>query len=201
MSGAARPLIAEVTGRRAMPPWLPVPGYGTFAGERRLSDSDIEILRRWHEQGAPRGRPGPSPSAADVSRWLAVRTARSRRDAWAAVSAESRRPRGVAQLRDAGTGVRHDVCARRRTSAGQPSSRPPRHHGSRSDAVVRASRRPGCGARLRGHGPGGRATARRPPGGVDARHGACSRSRGIGLAARTRRRPRAAASYDPVGEA
>jgi mono/diheme cytochrome c family protein len=48
--GRAR-LIADVTGRRAMPPWLPMPGHGTFAGERRLSDSDIGILRRWHELG------------------------------------------------------------------------------------------------------------------------------------------------------
>ncbi len=60
VKGRAR-LIAEVTGRRAMPPWLPVPGHGTFAGERRLSDSDIDIFRRWHEQGAPEGDPAHLP--------------------------------------------------------------------------------------------------------------------------------------------
>jgi tetratricopeptide (TPR) repeat protein len=48
-------VIAEVTGRRVMPPWLPVPGHGSFAGERRLSDHDIAVLRRWHEQGAAEG--------------------------------------------------------------------------------------------------------------------------------------------------
>ncbi len=47
--------IAEITGRRVMPPWLPISGHGTFAGERRLSDRDVDILRRWDEQGAPEG--------------------------------------------------------------------------------------------------------------------------------------------------
>ena len=31
--------IVVVTRRRYMPPWLPQPGYGEFAGERRLSDA------------------------------------------------------------------------------------------------------------------------------------------------------------------
>jgi hypothetical protein len=30
--------IASAVQRRAMPPWLPEPGHGLFAGERRLSD-------------------------------------------------------------------------------------------------------------------------------------------------------------------
>jgi tetratricopeptide (TPR) repeat protein len=61
-------LIADVTERRVMPPWLPSPGHGTFAGERRLSDRDIDVLRRWHEQGAPEGDPkhlAPEPAFAD----------------------------------------------------------------------------------------------------------------------------------------
>src|ERR1035437_3278276 len=32
-------LIADAVRTRYMPPWLPEPGYGHFAGERRLSDS------------------------------------------------------------------------------------------------------------------------------------------------------------------
>jgi tetratricopeptide (TPR) repeat protein len=54
-------VIAEVTGRRVMPPWLPVPGHGSFAGERRLSDHDIAVLRRWHEQGASEGNAADLP--------------------------------------------------------------------------------------------------------------------------------------------
>ncbi|MCC7376219.1 MAG: tetratricopeptide repeat protein [Verrucomicrobiales bacterium] len=47
--------IVEVTSRRVMPPWPPEPGYGTFAHERRLTPRQLEILRRWHESGAPEG--------------------------------------------------------------------------------------------------------------------------------------------------
>ncbi len=49
------PLIAAVTERRFMPPWLPEPGKGAFAGERRLTDVQIATLARWVEQGMPRG--------------------------------------------------------------------------------------------------------------------------------------------------
>jgi hypothetical protein len=38
-----------------MPPWLPESGHGEFAGERRLSASEIETIRRWAEAGAPDG--------------------------------------------------------------------------------------------------------------------------------------------------
>ena len=48
-------MIVDVTERRVMPPWLPVPGHGAFTGERRLSDREVAVLRRWHEQGAPEG--------------------------------------------------------------------------------------------------------------------------------------------------
>lgn len=47
--------IADVTASGFMPPWLPEPGYGDFAGERRLEPSEIDTLRRWAEAGAPRG--------------------------------------------------------------------------------------------------------------------------------------------------
>src|SRR4030081_682717 len=39
--------IANVTMSRYMPPWLPEPGYGDFANQRRLSDSQIAIIQRW----------------------------------------------------------------------------------------------------------------------------------------------------------
>src|SRR5262245_42063047 len=53
--------IAKVTTRRYMPPWLPEPGYGRFAGERHLSDEQIATLARWAEQSAPEGDPGVMP--------------------------------------------------------------------------------------------------------------------------------------------
>jgi Tfp pilus assembly protein PilF len=47
--------IATVTRRRYMPPWLPEPGYGVFAGERRLSDAQIRSIEDWARAGAPEG--------------------------------------------------------------------------------------------------------------------------------------------------
>ncbi len=53
--------IVEVTGSRFMPPWLPEPGEPGFVGERRLSEAQIETLRRWVDSGAPRGEPAEEP--------------------------------------------------------------------------------------------------------------------------------------------
>src|SRR5881394_755336 len=39
--------VMDVTSRRVMPPWLPDGPRGEFIGDRRLSDSELEILRRW----------------------------------------------------------------------------------------------------------------------------------------------------------
>jgi len=55
--------IAKVTESRYMPPWLPEPGYGAFAGERRLSDEQIRVIRQWVEQGAAEGVPSDLPPA------------------------------------------------------------------------------------------------------------------------------------------
>jgi tetratricopeptide (TPR) repeat protein/mono/diheme cytochrome c family protein len=53
--------IADVTKRRFMPPWLPEAGHGEFLEERRLSDTQIEQIQRWVEQGAPAGSPADAP--------------------------------------------------------------------------------------------------------------------------------------------
>ena len=53
--------IAAVTQRRYMPPWKPAPGFGTFRNDRRLSDADIDLIRRWVSAGAPEGDPGHLP--------------------------------------------------------------------------------------------------------------------------------------------
>ncbi len=53
--------IAAVTRRRYMPPWLPQHGYGDFAGERRLTDVQLELIERWARGGAPEGDPARRP--------------------------------------------------------------------------------------------------------------------------------------------
>ena len=53
--------IAAVTRSRYMPPWLPEAGYGSFAGERRLTDAQIRLIGDWVSQGAAEGEGTPSP--------------------------------------------------------------------------------------------------------------------------------------------
>ncbi len=55
--------IASAVQRRAMPPWLPEPGHGVFAGERRLRDDQIALITKWAESGAPEGDPADAPKA------------------------------------------------------------------------------------------------------------------------------------------
>jgi tetratricopeptide (TPR) repeat protein len=47
--------IVEVTEKRLMPPWLPEPGAHEFAGDRHLSESELQTLKQWAAGGAPRG--------------------------------------------------------------------------------------------------------------------------------------------------
>src|SRR5581483_10053074 len=54
--------IAAATKKRYMPPWLPEPGHGEFADERRLSTDQIELIQEWVKQGSPQGAGrGPQP--------------------------------------------------------------------------------------------------------------------------------------------
>jgi tetratricopeptide (TPR) repeat protein len=53
--------ISSAVQRRAMPPWLPEPGHGEFAGERRLHDDQIALIAKWVESGAPEGNPADAP--------------------------------------------------------------------------------------------------------------------------------------------
>jgi tetratricopeptide (TPR) repeat protein len=53
--------IARAVRTRDMPPWKPEPGFGHFAGERRLQDAEIETIERWAVQGAMRGDPTQLP--------------------------------------------------------------------------------------------------------------------------------------------
>jgi len=53
--------ISSAVQRHAMPPWLPEPGHGEFAGERRLGDHSIALIAKWVESGAPEGNPADAP--------------------------------------------------------------------------------------------------------------------------------------------
>ena len=52
--------IESAVQRRAMPPWMPE-GHGVFAGERRLTDSQIALISKWVENGTPEGNPSDAP--------------------------------------------------------------------------------------------------------------------------------------------
>jgi Flp pilus assembly protein TadD len=45
-----------------MPPWLPDRGHGDFADERRLTDSQIQMIQNWTRAGAPEGSPADAPA-------------------------------------------------------------------------------------------------------------------------------------------
>lgn len=47
--------IRAVTQTRYMPPWLPEPGFGDFADNRRLSDEDLMLIKAWVGGGMPEG--------------------------------------------------------------------------------------------------------------------------------------------------
>src|SRR6187455_3312742 len=55
--------IATATRTRHMPPWLPMPGFGTFLNERRLTDADVATIQAWAGAGAPEGDPAVLPAA------------------------------------------------------------------------------------------------------------------------------------------
>ena len=61
--------IVSVTKSRYMPPWLPEPGFGDFAGERRLSDEQIRAIGEWVSQGTPEGPPAAIPAPRFTSDW------------------------------------------------------------------------------------------------------------------------------------
>lgn len=56
-------LIQTVTRSRYMPPWKPEPGFGEFAGNRRLSEADLDLIARWVAAGTPPGDPADRPPA------------------------------------------------------------------------------------------------------------------------------------------
>ena len=62
--------MAAVTASRYMPPWKPEPGFGDFAGERRLSDAEIATIDRWVKGGLLEGNPVDLPPVYERRRGL-----------------------------------------------------------------------------------------------------------------------------------
>src|SRR5215831_1325058 len=54
--------IVAVTESRFMPPWPPDPGYGEFAGDRRLSVEQLNFIAEWVKAGGPEGEPSDLPA-------------------------------------------------------------------------------------------------------------------------------------------
>lgn len=50
-----------VTHSKQMPPWKAKAGYGEFADDAQLNAAQIETLKRWNDQGAPRGNKAKEP--------------------------------------------------------------------------------------------------------------------------------------------
>jgi tetratricopeptide (TPR) repeat protein/mono/diheme cytochrome c family protein len=62
--------VATAVQTRAMPPWLPVPGFGEFVEENRVSAAQIETISAWVRDGAPEGPAAEIPAApAFTSGW------------------------------------------------------------------------------------------------------------------------------------
>ena len=61
--------IETVVQRRVMPPWKPKAGYGEFVGERRLTDTQIALIRHWVEQGSVEGEQSPLPQPQRTHDW------------------------------------------------------------------------------------------------------------------------------------
>ncbi|QMV18943.1 tetratricopeptide repeat protein [Granulicella sp. 5B5] len=56
------PQMLDVTQSRYMPPWLPAPGHGNFADNRRMSDAEVAAIKQWVLAGSPEGS-GHAPAA------------------------------------------------------------------------------------------------------------------------------------------
>src|SRR5580698_3666127 len=54
--------IKTAVASRKMPPWFADPNYGHFNNDRSLTQSDIDMLARWADGGAPEGDPRDAPA-------------------------------------------------------------------------------------------------------------------------------------------
>jgi hypothetical protein len=59
--------IKSMTQQRKMPPWKPAQSCGVFDSPRILSQTDIDTLARWADNGAPEGNPADLPPPIDFA--------------------------------------------------------------------------------------------------------------------------------------
>ena len=123
----------------AMPPWLPEPGHGVFADERRLRDDQIALIAKWARQRRARGESGRragdrrcSPAAGSSARPISCS-----RCAEPYVLRPGPRRR-LPQLRPAGADHHDPLRARRRVPRRHAAGAAPR--GPRRSIVARVSR-------------------------------------------------------------
>src|SRR5947209_14262560 len=62
--------ISEVTQSNYMPPWLPEPGFGQFANERRLTEIERGLIQQWAREGAPEGNSKALPAPQFPEGWV-----------------------------------------------------------------------------------------------------------------------------------
>jgi len=59
----AKAMKAAVANRK-MPPWFADPQYGPYANDRSLKQSEVDVIAKWADNGAPEGDPKDAPAAA-----------------------------------------------------------------------------------------------------------------------------------------
>jgi hypothetical protein len=57
----AKAMKAAVASRK-MPPWFADPSYSHFSNDRSLKQSDIDVIAKWADSGAPQGDPKDAPA-------------------------------------------------------------------------------------------------------------------------------------------
>src|SRR5262245_33609457 len=62
------PMLREVVRTKRMPPWHADPHYGSFVGDRSLTNEETKTLVHWIEAGAPRGE-GVDPLSTTQRTW------------------------------------------------------------------------------------------------------------------------------------
>ena len=148
--------ISSAVQRRAMPPWLPEPGHGEFAGERRLRDDQIALIAKWVESGAPEGNPADAPKPPTFSGGWQLGTpdlVLTLPEAYVLQpGGQAGNPRRVPQLRHSGADHHDALRARRRVPRRSPTGAAPRGRGHRSRAGVARARSCRAGSRFRGDG-------------------------------------------------
>src|SRR4051812_32248069 len=55
------PVVLRTVRDRVMPPWLPEPGFGEFAEDRRLDERTMALVQAWADQGAAEGEAADLP--------------------------------------------------------------------------------------------------------------------------------------------